>query len=255
MLAKSGVQYHVVENLRGAVKTKLKDYAAARVHFVKAAELSKASVEDSYHPRFNIAELDFVEKKWDAARGGFTQILSDHFVVNAKAYAAGKAYLDAREKIFKAIEERDAAIKAVQTSRDIANEPGVKAALAKLSELRKDTDALEAIWKMSYRPAVANEKLIHFKLYVTALQQGNADVAAKHEAEFDRFDLDSPAYYYAKAAEVFIRADKVPDGTEKDRLKEEAQEWMNATKSYAEGSNQIYLDTFIEMGWVQSLGT
>ncbi len=68
---------HYIENLRGAVYTKMRNFKAARPHFAKALELAKGMTRESFHPRFNLAELDFVEKKWDAARESFQKLLKD----------------------------------------------------------------------------------------------------------------------------------------------------------------------------------
>ncbi len=68
---------HYIENLRGAVYTKMRNFTAARPHFAKAIEFSKNMPAEAFHPRFNLAELDFVEKKFDAARTGFQNLLKD----------------------------------------------------------------------------------------------------------------------------------------------------------------------------------
>jgi tetratricopeptide (TPR) repeat protein len=68
---------HYIENLRGAVYTKMKDYKRARVHFRKALEFARGIEAEAFHPRFNLAELDFVERQWDAARDAFQKLLSD----------------------------------------------------------------------------------------------------------------------------------------------------------------------------------
>jgi tetratricopeptide (TPR) repeat protein len=68
---------HYIENLRGAVYTKMRNFKAARPHFTKALELAKGMEPESFHPRFNLAELDFVEKKWDDARASFQKLLKD----------------------------------------------------------------------------------------------------------------------------------------------------------------------------------
>lgn len=96
---KLGTNY-LICNLRGAVYTKLKEYDKARPHFQKALELAKDLKEESYHPRFNLAELDFVtaanasralakdgkttpvatpevDKLWAAAREHLTALLND----------------------------------------------------------------------------------------------------------------------------------------------------------------------------------
>ena len=68
---------HYVENLRGAVFTRMRDFKSAREHFTKAAELSKGIAGELFHPRFNLAEISFVEKDWDAARAGFQALIKE----------------------------------------------------------------------------------------------------------------------------------------------------------------------------------
>lgn len=68
---------HYVENLRGAVFTRMRDFKSAREHFSKAAELSAGMGAEAFHPRFNLAEISFVEKDWDAARTGFQALLKE----------------------------------------------------------------------------------------------------------------------------------------------------------------------------------
>lgn len=68
---------HYISNLRGAVYTRMRDFKKARVHFEKALELSKGLDAESFHPKFNLAELDFVEKNFDNARTNFTKLLTD----------------------------------------------------------------------------------------------------------------------------------------------------------------------------------
>lgn len=68
---------HYIENLRGAVYTKMRNFKAARPHFEKALDFAKGMEKESFHPRFNLAELNFVEKKWDDARTSFQNLLKD----------------------------------------------------------------------------------------------------------------------------------------------------------------------------------
>ncbi len=68
---------HYIENLRGAVFTRMRNFDKARVHFAKALELAKNLEAEAFHPKFNMAELDFVTKKWDAARDSFQKLLKD----------------------------------------------------------------------------------------------------------------------------------------------------------------------------------
>jgi len=91
---------HYIENLRGAVYTKMRNFPKARPHFERALELARGLPMESFHPRFNLAELDFVEagqatyklreegkpapalpaamlKQWAAACDSFQKLLTD----------------------------------------------------------------------------------------------------------------------------------------------------------------------------------
>ena len=69
--------FHIVANMRGAVFTKMRDFKAARAEFEKAIALTKNLRRENFHPRFNLAEINFVEKKWPEARKAFTDLLTD----------------------------------------------------------------------------------------------------------------------------------------------------------------------------------
>ncbi len=68
---------HYIENLRGAVYTRMRNFDKARAHFTNALELAKGLDTEAFHPKFNLAELDFVTKKWEAARDAFQKLLKD----------------------------------------------------------------------------------------------------------------------------------------------------------------------------------
>jgi tetratricopeptide (TPR) repeat protein len=91
---------HYIENLRGAVYTKMRNFKKARTNFQKALDLAKGMDQESFHPKFNLAELDFVEagnaasklrevppaadvdpatvaKQWETARDAFIKLLKD----------------------------------------------------------------------------------------------------------------------------------------------------------------------------------
>ena len=80
-----------VENLRGAVYTKMRDFAKAREHFQKAHELDK----ENFHPKFNLAEMDFVEKKYEPAISAFTALITQNEAL--KKAVAAKLTEDVRE--------------------------------------------------------------------------------------------------------------------------------------------------------------
>lgn len=68
--------FHIVSNLRGAVFTKMRDFKAARAEFEKAVALTKTMEGESFYPKFNLAEVNFVEKKWPEARKAFSDLLA-----------------------------------------------------------------------------------------------------------------------------------------------------------------------------------
>lgn len=61
-------------NLRGAIYTKLRDFDKARAVFKKALSLKPGLME----AMFNLAELDFVEKKFASAESAFRQLRADN---------------------------------------------------------------------------------------------------------------------------------------------------------------------------------
>ena len=69
--------FHIVSNMRGAVFTKMRDFKAARAEFEKAIALTKDMPRENFHPRFNLAEINFVEKKWADARKSFSDLLAN----------------------------------------------------------------------------------------------------------------------------------------------------------------------------------
>ncbi len=69
--------FHIVSNMRGAVFTKMRDFKAARAEFEKAISLTKDLKRENFHPRFNLAEINFVEKNWSEARKAFAALLAD----------------------------------------------------------------------------------------------------------------------------------------------------------------------------------
>ena len=69
-------EFHIVSNMRGAVFTKMRDFKAARAEFEKAIALTKELPRENFHPRFNLAEINFVEKKWPEARKAFSDLLT-----------------------------------------------------------------------------------------------------------------------------------------------------------------------------------
>lgn len=82
---------HLIANLRGAVYTKMRDFPKARVQFQKAYELAKGLEREAFHPRFNLAELDFVDAT------GATRKLAGKEATAAEKAALMKLWAKARE--------------------------------------------------------------------------------------------------------------------------------------------------------------
>ncbi|MGI8603606.1 MAG: tetratricopeptide repeat protein [Verrucomicrobiales bacterium] len=85
-------------------------------------------------------------------------------------------------------------------------------------------------------------KLIQFKLVICFLKQDKIADAEKLAATFSYID-DAPVYYLSKAALEFHKGNK-----------SEAQSWIDsANRIYSQQVVSIYIDSFIEVGWVESL--
>lgn len=189
-----GPSYYI-ENLRGAVYTKMRDFAKARADFKKALELAKGLDKESFHPKFNLAELDFVE--------------------------AGNASAKLRE---------------------VPPRPGVEpAAVAK-----QWSAAHDSFTKLLKEPGLGDKDtttLINFKIYVCNLlmkKTADADVVF---STFDQFDANAPAWYYARAVQEFVKEDK-----------DKAQEWLDSAKRiYPKETNEVYNDSLVELGWLETL--
>lgn len=63
--------FYQLYNLKGAVFTKMREFGQSREAFQAAVELDP----ESFHPQFNIAELEFVEKNWVAAEKAFSALV------------------------------------------------------------------------------------------------------------------------------------------------------------------------------------
>lgn len=172
----------VVQNLKGAVLTKMRMFDSARESFKKAEKLNPAS----FHPKFNLAEISFVEAA-EKTRKGET---------------AGAAALWA--------------------------------------SAQKQFEGL-----ITGKADEATKKLMQFKVVICLLQQGKTAEAEKMAGGFSYID-DEPVYYMSHAAVEFSKSDK-----------EAAQEWINAANrvwSTAPQAVTVYMDSFIELGWVETLG-
>jgi Tfp pilus assembly protein PilF len=169
----------MVHNLKGAVFTKMRLFEKARASFKKAQELHPKS----FHPKFNLAEIEFVEAA-DKARAGDD--------------AAAATQFESAQKLFEAL-------------------------------IAGKTD-------------VGTQKLIEFKIVVCQLKQGKIAEAEAAAKAFSYID-DEPVYYLSHAAIEFHKGDKAA-----------AQEWIDsANRIYTPQQVTIYMDSFIEVGWVETL--
>jgi len=171
----------MVHNLKGAVFTKMRLFDPARESFKKARQLNPGS----FHPKFNLAEIDFVE-------------------------AASKA---------RAGDETGAA--------------------TQFATAQKQFEALVA-----GNADEGTRKLMQFKIVICQLKQGQVGEAEKSVKGFSYID-DEPVYYMGHAAIEFHKGDKA-----------EAQTWIDSANNIwrtAPQSVTIYMDSFIEVGWVETL--
>jgi tetratricopeptide (TPR) repeat protein len=169
----------MVHNLKGAVFTKMRMFDEARKSFKKAQSLHPKS----FHPKFNLAEIEFVEAA-DKARAGDD--------------AGAAAQFASAQKMFEAL---------IADGGD-----------------------------------VATQRLMEFKVVISLLKQGKVEEAEKAVKAFSYID-DEPVYYLGHAAVAFHKGDK-----------EEAQGWINsANRIYPPQQVTIYMDSFIEVGWVETL--
>ncbi len=186
---------HYIENLRGAVYTKMRVFPKARPHFERALELSKGIPGESFHPRFNLAELDFVE--------------------------AGQATSKLREEGKPAPKLPDEILKQWDTARG----------------------AFQKLLTDPGKPGSGSDDLINFKILICNLQQNKETEAEAIMSTFDQYDADSPAYYYGQAVKCFVKDDK-----------EGANEWLeSARKIYPKELNEVFNDSLVEMGWLETL--
>jgi Tfp pilus assembly protein PilF len=61
----------MIHNLKGAVFTKMRVFDKARASFQRSMELNP----NSFHPKFNLAEIEFVEHHWAKAQHDFEALL------------------------------------------------------------------------------------------------------------------------------------------------------------------------------------
>jgi len=168
----------MVHNLKGAVFTKMRIFSKARESFKRARELHPKS----FHPMFNLAEIEFVEAA-DNSRAG---------------NAAAASQFASAQKLFEG-----------------------------LSAGKTDD---------------ATRRLVEFKIVICQLKQGKTAEAEAAAKAFSYID-DEPVYYMSHAAVAFQKGDKVA-----------AQEWIDsANRIYSPQQMSVYMDSFIEVGWVETL--
>ncbi|MES2705361.1 MAG: hypothetical protein V4726_02045 [Verrucomicrobiota bacterium] len=68
---------YLYPNLKGSMLVALRRFPEARLLFKQSLELSAGVVENAYHPKFNLAEINLVEKKWAEAEAGFKELLRE----------------------------------------------------------------------------------------------------------------------------------------------------------------------------------
>jgi len=64
----------IVSNIRGSVYTAMRDFVKAREAFEKAQTLTP----NAFEPKFNIAELSYVEQKYPEAEAAFSKLLQEN---------------------------------------------------------------------------------------------------------------------------------------------------------------------------------
>ena len=89
---------------------------------------------------------------------------------------------------------------------------------------------------------LGTRRLIEFKILISLLSQDKDDEAKAIQEKFDYLE-DTPAYYFGNAAFAFDAEDE-----------EEARGWIrSAEKIYTPQEVSVYVDSFIEMGWIDNL--
>jgi tetratricopeptide (TPR) repeat protein len=64
----------VIDNARGSIYTAMRDFDKAQEYFNKV----KVQNPDSFEPKFNLTELDYVRGKYAEAEAGFSDLLKQH---------------------------------------------------------------------------------------------------------------------------------------------------------------------------------
>ncbi len=86
--------------------------------------------------------------------------------------------------------------------------------------------------------------LVVYKIFVCQLQLGELKAAEKTLKEHFTFMDDTPAYYFAKAAEAFQRQDK-----------QAAEQWVAKGEAlFGVKDTAAYMDTLVEVRWLPHVG-
>jgi tetratricopeptide (TPR) repeat protein len=89
---------------------------------------------------------------------------------------------------------------------------------------------------------IGTRRLIEFKILIALLGQDKEEEAKAIQAKFDYLE-DTPAYYFGNAAFAFHADDE-----------DEARGWIrSAERIYSPQEVSVYVDSFIEMGWIDNL--
>ena len=191
------------------------------------------------HSRYEQAQQALAQRDLDAAR---------KFVDEADAAEPNQAAtLNLKGEILmeqKQFDEAEATFKKVlkidpkfrQTQYNLAQLPFKK------KDYAKARDRFEALFAQT--PGGDKNQaaqLIKYKIYMTFLMEGKDSRAQKMMEQF-QFTGDTPALYYAQAAWEF-----------KHNNPTKASDWItSAKKIYSPALNDIFADSFYDLGWMQS---
>ncbi len=103
-------------------------------------------------------------------------------------------------------------------------------------------EAFTAILRDNPKMPAQTRSLLHYKNYLCLLVLDKADEADAVFKTF-RFDSDTPEYYFANAAKSFHAGEK-----------DEARGWLgSAGRIYHQSLVALYLDSLVELGWIETL--
>ena len=89
---------------------------------------------------------------------------------------------------------------------------------------------------------IGTRRLIEFKILISQLAQDKYKEANAMQATFNYLE-DTPAFYFGNAAIAFDKEDE-----------DDARSWIrSAERIYTPQEVSVYVDSFIEMGWIDNL--